>query len=271
MEPTPDGGLQGIAVLAVDRAEIGRLLVQANIEDAIKNNELEVWLQPIVHLASRTIVGYEALLRWRTFDNHVVSPDVFLPMANGLMPDICIRVLELCADVLHKWRENPSHSNLWLSMNIAPSSISEEFLERFNATIERLNVDRRMLHLEITEGSADIESISFFIGITKRLGHKWKIDDYGVSGSDDIRLVGLPIDEVKFDLLFINQVVNAAGRVSTGKAIAFMNRVNLCHKFKIGIIIEGIEHESQREWLIKNGIEYGQGYLFSKPVPADTI
>jgi EAL domain-containing protein (putative c-di-GMP-specific phosphodiesterase class I) len=271
MEPRHDGGLQGIAVLAVDRAEIGRMLVQSSIQDAINNHELEIWLQPIVYLVSGETIGHEALLRWRTADNHIVSPDVFLPMANGLMPDICIRVLELCADILHKWRKKPSNADLWLAMNIAPSSISEEFLDRFNETIERLDVDRKMLHLEITESFANEDAISWFVAIAKRLGHKIKIDDYGVSGSDDIRLVSLPIDDVKFDMLFISQVVNAAGRVSTGKAIAFMNRVNLCRKFKIGIIVEGIEHESQREWLISQGIEYGQGYLFSKPVPADTI
>ena len=271
MEPTADGGLQGISVLAVDRAEIGKMLVQATIEDAIKNHELEVWLQPIVHLVSKSVVGYEALLRWRTADNHIVFPDVFLPMANGLMPDICIRVLELCADILHRWKDDPVKRDRWIAMNIAPSSISEEFLERFNETVERLGVDRTMLHLEITEGFASEETIGWFIALTGRMGHRWKVDDYGISGSDDIRLVTLPIDDVKFDMLFISQVVNAAGRVSTGKAIAFMNRVNLCRKFHIGVIVEGVEHQSQREWLISQGVEYGQGYLFSRPVPADSV
>lgn len=267
MEPLANGGLQGIAVLAVDQAEIDRALVQANLHRALECDELELWLQPVANMVTSETAGCEALIRWRTKDNQIIMPDVFLPMANGLLPAICLRVLRLAGRTLQRWDDDPVKRHWWLSVNVAPASISEAFVSEFNAICDDMAIDRSRLHLEITEESANEENIAWFAAIMKRLGHRLKVDDYGTKGSNDFRISNLPFDDVKFDRWHIQKTVSEDGHVNQGMAMSLLNRFELCRRFHLGIIVEGVEHEAQRQWLVEQGVSLGQGWLFGKPQP----
>lgn len=269
LQPIMDGGgLQGMAVL---QPQLEKILGHEDLGRAIKNDELEIWLQPICRLIDGYIVGHEALLRWRTASDQIMSPDSFLYLANGLMPDICLLVLQKACAILNSWQDDPVMRDRWIAINVAPTSISEGFLDHFNAICDESGIKRSRLHLEITEQAANESSLNWFVAVMSRRGHRIKIDDYGADGADDFRLSSLPVDDVKFDNRLIKKTVEADGKVSTGNAIAFMARVNLCRKFAIEIIVEGIEHQSQCEWLISQGIEFGQGYLFGRPQPLESI
>ena len=265
IDPLPNGGAQGVAVLALDRGSIAKSLAQGNIHEALAKNEFELWLQPIARLDTRFVVGYEALLRWRVGD-HIIMPDMFLPQANGLMPNICLRVLELACSILHDWQTDPTN-NYWLSINVAPSSISESFVERFKAICDDNIVPRNRLHLEITESGVGDQNISWFCSVMGRRGHRLKIDDYGSEAAGDIRITTLPIHDVKFDKIWIDSVIGKQNRVNEAQAIAFQNRLRLCQKLGIEVLVEGIETEFQRDWLVSQGVLYGQGWLFGKPEP----
>lgn len=267
LEPLPGGGVQGIKVLASDRAQIERSLVQADLQIALDEGRLELWQQPVVELQSGDTVGCEGLIRWRSLDGQIILPDVFLPMANGLLPQICLRVLRLAGETLQRWDSDPVKRRWWLAVNVAPASISEQFVHEFNSVCEEMQVDRSRLHLEVTEDSTNEENIAWFAAVMKRLGHRLKVDDYGSKGSNDFRISNLPFDDVKFDKWHIQKTVSADGLVNQGMAMSLLNRFELCRRFHLGIIVEGVEFEAQRQWLVSQGIEYGQGWLFGRPQP----
>ena len=259
-----------------------KLAFDSEIRQAIAKNEFEVWYQPIVSLETRTIVGYEALVRWCKNNNRditlgeiwkvnvsgqkqVLYPKDFIEkISPEIMPDLCNYILEQICDTLISW-DNTDKKDLFISMNLAPVTMNQNFELRFNSTINKKKIDRKRLHVEITEKDVINTPIIRFLleGLRKR-GHSVAIDDFPTGQSNFATLYSIPADVLKIDMSLIIGIEQDLGKQRIVQAI-----IALCHSLGFTIIAEGVETEDCRQWLLDNGISMGQGYLFGKAVPLD--
>jgi EAL domain-containing protein (putative c-di-GMP-specific phosphodiesterase class I) len=257
---TPDGGLQGVAMVSLEA--LHRLNLQ-ELRQGLANHELTIWLQPIVDLRINKIVGQEALLRWNR-EGRILSPGEFLHFADKeLLQKISLFVAQEALKMLMTQRlKNIDH---WIAINIDPRIIDPPFLTDFESHIST-SMYRKLLHLEITEEQALDENLSWFLAYMRRkFDLKVKVDDYGSKGSTDARIAILPIDGVKLDSSLLQSTLNDKNERNYAYEMDLKRKIEFCKGLALEIIAEGVETEAQKQWLLDNGVCLGQGYLLGRP------
>jgi sensor c-di-GMP phosphodiesterase-like protein len=228
--------------------------------DAIRARAFVVHYQPIVALSSGKIVGAEALVRWPQSDGSLLSPDVFIPLAeqSGLTSQLTKVVVEKVFDDMGEWLKQ--HPDQHISVNIAPEDlISNELPRLLSRLLNQAQLHPQQIALELTErGFADPKISAPAIAAFRLSGHAVYIDDFGTGYSSLSYLQDLDVDILKLDKSFVD-------------ALEFKHVtphiIEMAKSLKLAMVAEGIETEGQLEWLRRHGVQYGQGWLYSKALP----
>ena len=248
---------------------VAKLKSENELRKAIELEQFELHYQPIVSLKDRQIIGFEALIRWQHPDKGYIYPKDFIPLAEktGLIIPIGWWVLRAACEQMVTWQQEFPDSGLkFISVNIAGKQFSQPYAGDIIAQIlTETGLDPWCLKLEITESDI-IENIDLVLPTAeklKNLGVQLSMDDFGTGYSSLSYLHSLPVDTIKIDRSFVRQIENNRHQLELVKAI-----IKLAEVFNLDIVAEGIERESQWARLLSLQCEYGQGYLFSKPVPS---
>ncbi|MBW4650017.1 MAG: EAL domain-containing protein [Kastovskya adunca ATA6-11-RM4] len=244
-----------------------RLQLQADLRRAIAQSQFQVYYQPIISLNTGKIVGFEALIRWQHPERGMVSPDKFIPLAEetGLIGQIDRWVWREACRQLRAWHDKfPRQAALTMSVNVSSKQLAQlGLLEQLDNLLREAGIQGRSLKLEITE-SAMMENTAVELVILeqlKTLGIQFSIDDFGTGYSSLGRLHQLPIDTLKIDRSFVSRLG------ADKEALEIVRTVTtLAHILEMDVTAEGVETQEQWEQLRSLNCEYGQGYLFAKPL-----
>jgi sensor c-di-GMP phosphodiesterase-like protein len=234
---------------------------------AIARNKLEVVYQPIVSMATRRIVGGEALSRWTDEDGNVVGPDVFVKIAedHGFVGLITKSVVQRTLhDLGQTLRDRP---DLHISVNVAAADLADpEFLPMLEDALRRAKVQPKSLAIEITERStAQGEEAMEMIRLLRRGGHSIHIDDFGTGYSNLDKLLYLYADTIKIDKAFTKVIGTEAVTVAIIPQILAMAK-----SLNLEVVVEGIETEHQANYFFQpTQTLYGQGWLYGHPVKVE--
>lgn len=243
-----------------------KMLLETELRNAIEKNQLQLYYQPKIDLKTRKLVGMEALLRWQHPTLGVIAPSEFIPIAEESRQIISIgEWVLLTACKQNKLWQNSGLPHLSVSVNVSVRQFQDsDFLLTVKRVIAESGLDPQYLELEITESIMQNmnESLLILTGLRK-LGVKLSIDDFGTGYSSLHVLKELPIDTLKIDKSFIDNISDQKNQ-SMVKTI-----IDLGLNFNLNIVAEGIEHEHQAQVLSSFNCSYGQGYLFSKPIPTE--
>jgi diguanylate cyclase (GGDEF)-like protein len=242
------------------------LLRRERLRQAIRDDELTLHYQPIVHLVSGERVGAEALVRWDHPKRGLLSPAAFIPLAEetGLIGELDRWVFNHALDDASAWTRGPDAPLDWVSINISPQSVEGDLQSWCREKISGAELPKGALHLEITERWALREDAP--LQPLRDEGVRLSIDDFGTGYSSLRYLRSLNADVLKIDSEFIQDL----GRDEKTTAIVqFL--MNLSLRLDVEVIAEGVETAEQETILRELGCAMAQGYHFSRPVPGDTI
>ncbi len=249
-----------------------RMVMEADItskmQQALDNNEFHIWFQPQYQVGTGKLIGAETLCRWIKNDDTMVSPGVFIPIAekNGF-----IRVLDK-----YIWRTAFVTMRKWLDMGLDPVPISINIsrvsleTDALIFVIKRLDdefhIPPKYIHFEITESAymADQKNMLYRINEIRKLGYMLAMDDFGSGYSSLNSLKDIPIDILKLDMGFVQGTSN----IEKGSAI-ISSVVKMAQSLKLITIAEGVETENQASFLENVGCDIIQGYLYAKPMPEE--
>ncbi|HTD43799.1 MAG TPA: EAL domain-containing protein [Bryobacteraceae bacterium] len=252
-----------------ERAQ-ARVFMAFDLHDAIARNELVAFYQPKINLPSRSIVGFEALLRWRHPKLGLVSPAEFIPIAEetGLIIPIGEWVLNQACRQLMAWHAKyPSAPPLSMNVNVSVKQLSDpNLVGRVARILAETGIPPDTLKLELTESSlmTDIASATDVLAALQGLHVGLKLDDFGTGYSSLSYLRTLHFDSLKIDPSFVQRVASDRETRAIVETI-----VKLAHTLHMNVVAEGIETEEQLAGLIDLGCDTGQGFLFSRPLPAE--
>ncbi len=245
-----------------------RVRLEAQLRHAIARNELELHFQPIVDLRSRLLVGAEALLRWRNDELGEIPPDQFIPLAedSGLINALGDWVLQHALSDVNTWRNN-GVNGLRVAVNVSSRQFrGTGLVDSVVQILNRTNIPPNLLELEITEGIL-LEDFPETTEVFKRLadlGVGFAVDDFGTGYSSLNYLRRFPVGCLKIDRSFISGVVSNPDQAALVQAI-----INMARSLKLEVISEGVETAEQLAFVQENGCNLVQGFLISKPLPAD--
>jgi len=249
---------------------VSRLQLESDLRQAVENNEFTIHYQPIVALKTGRLAGFEALVRWNHPRLGIVSPADFVPVAEetGLIVPIGQWVLEEACKKVREWQVNsPGHRALSLSVNLSARQVAQpDLLERIKGALSESTLQPHHLKLEITESvvMGNAEAAAQMFKQLRSLGVQLSIDDFGTGYSSLSYLHRFPLNYLKIDRSFVM-------RMTTDNDNAIVKTIaTLAQNLGMEVIAEGIETEEQYQRLKELGCEYGQGFLFSRPVDADS-
>ncbi|WP_371325066.1 EAL domain-containing protein [Dechloromonas sp. ZY10] len=255
---------------SLQEAALQRQSLSRDLRQALALRQFELYFQPIVDLASGRIFKAEALIRWKHPERGFVSPAHFIPLAEelGLIEELGQWVFFEAVRWAQVWNEHPAADGrvFQISVNKSPRQFHNgkthlEWVEH----LRHCGLDPRAIVIEITEGllldeaSGALDKLKHF----RRQGLEIALDDFGTGYSAMAYLKRFDIDYLKIDQSFVRDMENNPGDRAIVEAMVVM-----AHKLGMKVIAEGIETEAQRAFLFAAGCNYGQGYLFSRPVPA---
>ncbi len=258
-------GRDGISRYSSDLAvkAQSRLTMEVELGSALENGELEVYYQPRLDVASRRIVGAEALVRWNHPRRGLVPPGEFIPLCeqSGLILAVGRFVLEQAMRQQVAWAARGWP--LLISVNLSPRQLADaQLLDDFVDLLERTGADCRSLELEITESMLlghDRQTVHMLEQLGQR-GFRIAIDDFGTGYSNLAYLQRYPLQTLKIDRTFIQGIVDDSPITEL--------IVSMCRILGLHMVAEGVETETQLQWLSSRGVHEYQGFLFSPPVPA---
>lgn len=243
-----------------------RLILRADLQQAIELGQFELYYQPQVTVDGSRVCGFEALLRWKHPERGMIPPDVFIPIAEAtgqvvplsewVVKRACQDAVLLC-DMLSQ--------DAAVAINVSPLHFQRSsFVSFIQRMLDDSGLDPKRLELEVTEGLLlnNIEEAIATLQELKDKGIKIAIDDFGTGFSSLNYLKRLPIDKVKIDKAFIDDV-----NTDLRDAAIVQSIISLAHNLQLSVIAEGVETESQLAFLALHGCDDIQGYLFARPMP----
>ena len=251
---------------------VTRLQLEQDLRRALDRDELELWYQPTVSLTDSTWVGCEALVRWQHPTRGLVSPAEFVTVAEetGLIVELGRWVLhEACRQAAEWRRTRPDVLELGIAVNVSPHQLNAPgLLETVDAALEASGLPAHLLTVELTESvllehTAQMRDL---LAALKARGVRLAIDDFGTGYSSLSYLHRFPVDVLKVDRSFVSGMVAGSDEEELTRTI-----VRLGHSLGLTVIAEGIEQDAELEALQGMGCDLGQGYLFSRPVPAELV
>lgn len=253
-----DHGMHARAVL--------RLQLEHDLRQAVEQQQFCVHYQPIMSLQTGRLSGFEALVRWNHPTRGMISPGEFVPVAEetGMIVPIGEWVLEEACKKVREWQlTSPGHRSLSLSVNLSARQVAQQdLLERIKSALEVSKLNPHSLKLEITESVVmeNAEAATLMFKQLRALGVQLSIDDFGTGYSSLSYLHRFPLNYLKIDRSFVD-------RLTTDNDNAIVKTIStLAQNLGMEVIAEGIETEEQFRQLKELGCEYGQGFLFSRPV-----
>ena len=247
-----------------------RLRLESELERALKRQELSLHYQPIVLLGTGKIVGVEALLRWRHPERGFIPPDVFIPVAEqtGLIIPLGVWMMERALGQLKAWHD-AGHAHMFVSVNVSARQAGHpQLVGVVRDTLEQLRLHPECVALELTESvfmESTGENVTRFVALHD-LGVRLSIDDFGTGYSSLSRLKSLPVHTLKIDRSFLTGVPGSGSDAAIVRTILAM-----AHNLNLNVVAEGVERNAQAEFLRAHGCDQAQGYLFSRPLPADAL
>jgi diguanylate cyclase (GGDEF)-like protein len=242
----------------LDKIVKEKLELEHELKEAIKNKDFVIHYQPQISYITKDISGVEALVRWNHKEKGLISPGVFIKLAEDL--DL---IKDIEAIVLEKTIKETKEIRKKYNLNIAVNLSNKQFIDEiFIEKIESFNENMDFLEIEITESTAiiDLDRSLEMINRYKKLGISIAIDDFGVGYSSLSHLKILPLDKIKIDKSFINNIVNNKGDQTLVQAVLL-----IAETLKLEVIAEGVENEEQLNKLIELGCNIYQGFYFEKP------
>jgi diguanylate cyclase (GGDEF)-like protein len=247
-----------------------RIILESQLHKALKDEEFSIFYQPQVASGTGEVVGIEALVRWNSRELGFVEPARFLPVAEeiGLIIRIDQWVMAHACRQLKRWLD-AGLPPVTLALNISGQHfMKNELLETVTSILEETGLDPGLVELELTEGvlMAHTEKTVKTLNDLKGLGLRLAIDDFGTGFSSLSYLKRFPLDVLKIDRAFINDITT-----DPDDAAITLATIEMAHTLKLQVIAEGVETQPQLDFLMQHGCELYQGYLFSHPVPAEEI
>ena len=251
---------------AMDAELQARRVLELDIRRAIEEAQFELYYQPLISLPTHEISGFEALLRWHHPERGLVSPAEFIPIAEdtGLIDTIGAWVLRQACSEATGW---PEHVKI--AVNLSPAQFrSDELVGIVNQALIASGLEPSRLELEITESvllQQDDPNLMTLHRL-RQMGVRISMDDFGTGYSSLSYLRSFPFDKIKIDRSFVKGLSNDGGSVAIVRAVTGLSR-----SLGITTTAEGVETDEQLHCLAREGCHEVQGYLFSKPVPADRV
>ncbi len=249
-----------------DRA-VKLLQLETDLRWAIERQELQIFYQPIVSVATGDITGFEALVRWLHPERGLISPNEFIPVAEetGLIVPIGQWVLRESCQQLRQWQlQFPAMKSLTINVNLSGKQFSQPHLvEQIDQILQETGLNPSSLKLEITESAiiTSPEKAATILEKLKAFGMQLCIDDFGTGYSSLAYLHHFPIDVLKIDRSFVNQIDKDGEQLAIIRAI-----VTLAHNLGMSVVAEGVETMNQLVELKLLQCDQAQGYLFSRPL-----
>ena len=254
---------------AEDPYDAKRIVLMADLRLALERSELSVFYQPKVNLMEGRLVGLEALARWHHPQRGWVPPAEFIPLAerSGLIKRLTTCVLERVFQDIRAWQR--SGKAIPVAVNLSMRDLLDpEFVATLTERLRSFAVDPHCLQLEITETAVMAEPARVLDTMTRlqQLGIRFAIDDFGTGYSSLAYLQRLRVQELKIDRSLVGQMATDSGSATIVRAM-----VELGHSLGLEVVAEGVEDEATRQMLIACKCETAQGFLISRPLPAEEI
>ncbi|HXG57709.1 MAG TPA: EAL domain-containing protein [Thermoanaerobaculia bacterium] len=255
---------------AMNARALERLALENMLRKALANDELVLFYQPVVNVRTRSIVGLEALIRWKHPDLGLLSPAHFISVAelSGLIIPIGEWVLRSACRQLRSWHRKIDPA-LTMSVNLSALQFSQpDLVDLIRSVIDDTGIPSASLQLEITESNAmqNAENTIHTLRELKSLGVRIAMDDFGTGYSSLNYLKRFPIDTLKLDQSFVKDIASDPRDAGIAGAV-----VTMAHTLSLDVVAEGVETEEQLEFLLRQRCETIQGYLFSAPVPIEEL
>lgn len=254
-------------IASVDTEMRRRRELEKDLRDALQSNQLYLVYQPQIRYSDHEVVGVEALLRWQHPIHGMVPPDLFIPLAeqNGSIIAIGEWVLDQACRQLREWHDQ-GFTELRMAVNLSTVQLHHADLPRMvNNLLQIYRLPPRSLELEVTETDLmeDISTAAQHLLSLRRSGALIAIDDFGTGYSSLSYLKSLPLDKIKIDKSFVQDLIDDDDDATIVRAI-----IQLGRSLGMQVIAEGVETVEQEMYVINEGCHEGQGYLYSKPLPA---
>lgn len=239
-----------------------------DLRDAIAGGQLVLHYQPVIALASRDLIGFEALVRWNHPREGLIQPDFFIPLAEerGLIDDLTWTVLRLAIEQAARWADSLP---VPIAVNLSATNLNDEgFPDKLAHLCREHGVKPHQIDLELTETatSSDTKRLKAILSRIRLKGFRLAIDDFGIGYSSMMQLRSLPFSTLKIDKSFVNDMLHSEDAEIIVNAI-----LALAGAFRMDVIAEGIETEAQLSALLRRGAVVGQGYLIARPAPAADV
>lgn len=247
-----------------------RLTLETHIRRAIDEKQFILYYQPKMSLSTNKLIGMETLLRWEHPELGLISPDEFINIIEktGLVIALGERIIKAACDQIKRWEED-GYELVPVAINLSPVQLRQKDLHlRIARILKKTNVEPYMIELEITESTL-MKNVDKTISMLKKLrllGMKISLDDFGTGYSSLTYLKHFPVNSIKIDRSFVQHVVNDPDDAAIIKGVTAM-----AHDMQLEVVAEGIEEQSQLDFLKHVGCDYGQGYYFSKPIDATSF
>lgn len=246
-----------------------KLIMMAELRDAINDNSLELYYQPKVNLEQQEVVGVEALLRWKHKERGFIPPAEFIPMAeqSGLIRRLTSWVVATALQQLEKWHRQGVRISM--SINLSMHNLQDpDFPAELAALLRQTNVPNHYLIFEITE-SVIMSNPDYVMDVLRRLGRtkvSFAIDDFGTGYSSLSTLKKLPVHELKVDKSFVMDMADDPDDEAIVHSI-----IDMARTLGLRVTAEGVENATVTERLIRLGCDLIQGYYIRQPLPADQL
>jgi EAL domain-containing protein (putative c-di-GMP-specific phosphodiesterase class I) len=247
------------------------LILAHELADALKEGQFELFYQPICHLGSGRLAGFEALIRWHHPLQGMIAPADFLELAEqtGQIREIGLWTLERACTDWPVLRARIDHRPTFVSVNLSPSQLTHQgFVDDVARIVARHRIPVSELKLELTE-TVIIENPDLALELLSRLstaGSTLALDDFGTGYASLEALQRYPIGTLKIDRSFVSRM-----NTSAENANIVRSSIGLAHSLGLDVVAEGVETEFERQALLDYGCDYGQGWAFGKPVPLQDL
>ncbi|MEC6881046.1 putative bifunctional diguanylate cyclase/phosphodiesterase [Photobacterium piscicola] len=240
-----------------------KMTLRHHLSQALENHDFELYYQPIIDLNSQQLKGFEALIRWHDELLGQISPAEFIPLAEetGQIVPLGLWILHSACQQLANWNQRYAQQFI-ISINLSRAQLQPSIAQTIEQIIRQYNVNPSQLALEITESTMlqDYCETKPCLDALAAMGIELYLDDFGTGYSSLSQLHELPISTVKLDQSFVQ------GEHSSNKVIIEATKA-ICDKLNLKIVAEGVETQTQLDYINHCGFDYCQGYFFSRPLP----
>jgi EAL domain-containing protein (putative c-di-GMP-specific phosphodiesterase class I) len=246
---------------------VTRMQLETDLRTAIERREFCAYYQPIVDLSTMRLAGFEALMRWNHPQRGLVPPGEFIPVCEdtGLIVPVTLWMLRESCSQLARWNKAFPETPLMMSVNLSGKHFMQnDLVEQIRDVLSETRINPANLKLELTESAVmeNAERVILMLRELKKLGVQLSIDDFGTGYSSLSYLHRFPIDTLKIDRSFVSEMETGSENGEIVRTI-----VSLAKTLRMNVVAEGIESIHQIHQLQILGCEFGQGFLFSRPVP----